>query len=186
MQWRNKEKKNGSTKNGTFFRKISIKKCIDITSAEGIFFFLRILIFVYLFYFRPIFPFYTVEKHQKTWGFLFSEYRKKRSAETDSGTSFFLVQKLKIFLHVWEIPNKFSSFYQPNVLGRSIFCFQDKIVGLVFYIAPFSWYCKGVLVCLLHVYSEKCMTSLVKKHEWIALSKMSNVLSFCLYYNSWK
>ena len=118
--------------------------------------------------------------------FCFQSIERKDLPETDSGTSFFLVQKLKNFLHIWEIPNKFSSFYQPNVLGRSIFCFQDKIVGIVFYIAPCSWYCKGVLVCLLHVYSEKCMTSLVKKHEWISLSKMSNVLSFCLYYNSWK
>ena len=78
------------------------------------------------------------ENIRKPEDFCFQSIERKDLQETDSDTSFFLVQKLKNFLHIWEIPNKFSSFYQPNVLGRSIFCFQDKIVRLVFYIAPCS------------------------------------------------
>ena len=96
------------------------------------------------------------------------KYGRENRHEKHSSTSLFLLKILKKFLYTWRMTNKFSWFYQTNLVGiRGDFCFQDHKS------------CISILHCAILLLLQKifsipslffpvncvCMTSLIKGHE---------------------
>ena len=101
------------------------------------------LIFVSVFHFSPMFPFYT--------GLL--KYKKRPSNENRFRHFFSLVkvmQKKSIYLEVDEQIQLILPVKSTSDGGISVS--KMKKVRLVFYTVPYSFYCKRVSVCFLYFF----------------------------------
>ena len=92
------------------------------------------------------------------------KYRRENWPEKHSGTSLFLVKILETFLYTWRMANKFSWFYQPNLVEiRRDFCFRDGKSCITLCHIPLT--VKEFRYTLFTFPNKQCMTSLIKDQE---------------------